>query len=168
MASQKQLPDEAVLISFRTTPHQPSLMLNLSLDSVHSRLPRQGRDCNREKFHCCLVAKSCPTLCDLMNCSPPGSSFHGISQVRILEWVAISFSRGSSWPRDPTWVSYLAGGFFTIESPVMIHQKNCTFFFFFFNSYKQKFWKCVWEWILNVWNYSGWIHNWIRLNLLLW
>ena len=42
------------------------------------------------------VAQSCPTLCDPMNCSPPGSSVYGILQARILEWVAISFSRGSS------------------------------------------------------------------------
>ena len=41
-----------------------------------------------------------PTLCDLMDCSPPGSSVHGISQARILKWVAIPFSRGSSQPRD--------------------------------------------------------------------
>ena len=54
-----------------------------------------------------LVTKSCPTLCDLMDCSLPGSSVTGISQVRILEWVAISFSRGSSQPRDPTHVSFL-------------------------------------------------------------
>jgi len=50
-----------------------------------------------------------------MGCSPPGSSVHGISQARILEWVAISFSR-SSRPRDQTHVSCLAGGFFTTES----------------------------------------------------
>ena len=49
---------------------------------------------------CCLVAKSCPTLRDPMDCSPPGSSVHGISQARILEWVAIPFSRGSPRPRD--------------------------------------------------------------------
>ena len=42
-----------------------------------------------------LIAKSCPTLCDLINCSPPGSSVHGILQVRILEWVAMPSSRGS-------------------------------------------------------------------------
>ena len=42
---------------------------------------------------CCLVTKSCPTLCDPMDCGPPGSSVHGILQARILEWVAISFSR---------------------------------------------------------------------------
>ena len=47
-----------------------------------------------------LVAQSCLTLCDPMNCSPPGSSVHGIIQARILEWGAIPFSRGSSQPRD--------------------------------------------------------------------
>ena len=61
-----------------------------------------------------LVAQSCPTLCDPMDCSPPGSSVHGILQARILEWVAIPFSRGSSWPRDQTWVSCTAGRFFTV------------------------------------------------------
>ena len=51
---------------------------------------------------CCLVTKSCPTLCDPMDCSPPGSPVCGVSQARILEWVAISFSRGSSRLRDGT------------------------------------------------------------------
>ena len=46
------------------------------------------------------VAQLCPTLCDPADCSPPGSSVHGFLQARILEWVAISFSRGSSQPRD--------------------------------------------------------------------
>ena len=46
------------------------------------------------------VTQSCPTLCDPMDCSPPGSSVHGILQGRILEWGAISFSKGSSRPRD--------------------------------------------------------------------
>ena len=54
---------------------------------------------------------------DPMDCSPPGSSVHGISQARILEWVVISFSRGSSRPRDQTWVSCSASGFFTTEPP---------------------------------------------------
>ena len=61
-----------------------------------------------------LVIQSCPTLCDPIDCSPPGSSFHGILQARILEWVAIPFSRGSPWPRDQTQVSCMAGRFFTI------------------------------------------------------
>ena len=58
--------------------------------------------------------KLCLTLCDTRDCSPPGSSIHGIFQARILEWVAISFSRGSSQPWDQTWVSCMGGGFFTV------------------------------------------------------
>ena len=54
---------------------------------------------------CCLVAQSCLTLCKLLDCSLPGSSVHGASQARVLEWVAISFSRGSSQPRERTHVS---------------------------------------------------------------
>ena len=61
-----------------------------------------------------LVAQSCPTFWDPMDCSPPDSSVHGILQARILEWVVIFFSRGSSWPRDRTQVSCIAGRFFTI------------------------------------------------------
>ena len=57
-----------------------------------------------------LVVQSCPTLCNPMDCNPPGSSVHGILQARILEWVAISFSRRSSWPR----VSCIACIFFII------------------------------------------------------
>ena len=55
---------------------------------------------------------SCVWLCDPMNYSLPGSSVHGILQARILEWVAMPFSRGSSWSRDWTWVSCIAGRFF--------------------------------------------------------
>ena len=61
-----------------------------------------------------LVAQSCPTLCNPMDCRLPRSSLHGISQARILEWVAISFSRLSSQPRDRSWVSCISGRFFTI------------------------------------------------------
>ena len=57
---------------------------------------------------CILVTQLCWTLCDPMDCNPPGSSVHEILQARILEWVAISFSRGSSWPRGQTWVSCIA------------------------------------------------------------
>ena len=63
----------------------------------------------------------CPTLCDPMDCSLPGSSVHVILQARILEWVAISYSRGSSGPRDQTCVSCdscIAGGFFIVEPPI--------------------------------------------------
>ena len=61
-----------------------------------------------------LVAQSGPTLCDPTDWSPPGSSVHGILLVRILEWVAISFSRSSSLSRNWTQVSCIAGRFFTI------------------------------------------------------
>ena len=66
---------------------------------------------------CCCLLTQCLTLCDPMYCSPLSFSVHGILQARILEWVAISSSRGSSWPKDQTWVSCLAGGFFTPEPP---------------------------------------------------
>ena len=55
------------------------------------------------------VTQSWPTLCDPMDCSLPGASVHGIFQARILEWVAISFSRGSSQPRDQTQASHIVG-----------------------------------------------------------
>ena len=53
-------------------------------------------------------------LCDPMDCSPPGSSVHGILQARKLEWAAIPFPRGSSQTRDQPWVSLIAGRFFTL------------------------------------------------------
>ena len=55
-----------------------------------------------------LVSLRCLTLCDPINCSPPGSSVHGIFQLRILKWVAIPSSRGSSPPRDQTYVSCIS------------------------------------------------------------
>ena len=67
-------------------------------------------------FNCvvlCLDAQLCPTLCDPMECSLPGSSVHGILQARTLEWVALPSSRWSSQPRDGTQVFYIAGRFFT-------------------------------------------------------
>ena len=60
------------------------------------------------------VTQSCPTLCNPMDCSLPGSSIHGVFQARVLEWVAISFSRASSQLRDQTRVSHIAGRRFTI------------------------------------------------------
>ena len=64
-----------------------------------------------------LIAQSCMILCHPMDCSPRGSSVHGILQARILECVAIPFSRGSSWPRDRTWVSCIASRFLPSEPP---------------------------------------------------
>ena len=60
------------------------------------------------------VAQSCPTLCDPMDCSLPGSSVHGVFQAIVLEWAAISFSRGSSRPRDQTQVSHMVDRRFTL------------------------------------------------------
>ena len=63
------------------------------------------------------VLQSCPTLCNPMDCSPAGFSGHGILQARVLERVAVPSSRGSSQSRDQTWVSCIAGRFFTTELP---------------------------------------------------
>ena len=63
-----------------------------------------------------IITQSCLTLCDPMHCSPPGFSVYGIIQARILDWIAIPFSRGSSWPRDQTRISCascMTGRFFT-------------------------------------------------------
>ena len=62
----------------------------------------------------CLAAQMFPTLCRPMDCSPPGSSVHGILQARILEWLAIPLSRGSSQTRDRSQVSCIAGRFSTV------------------------------------------------------
>ena len=63
---------------------------------------------------CVLVAQMCLTLCDPIDCSLPTSSVHGVLQARVLEWVAIPFSRESSSLRDRTQISCTAGRFFTI------------------------------------------------------
>ena len=72
------------------------------------------------KCVCAKLLQSCPTLCNTMDCSPPGSSVHWILQARILEWFAMPFSRGTSWPRDGTCISFVS----CVCSQV--------FFFFFF------------------------------------
>ena len=73
----------------------------------------------------CVLTQSCLPLCDPMDCSPPGSSVHGILQARILEWVAIPFTKGSSQSRDQTRVSCTPGRFFTVYQnhlgPSFIH-----------------------------------------------
>ena len=76
-----------------------------------------------------LVAKLCPTLCNPIDCSPSGSSVHGVLQAGILEWVAISFSRRSSPPRNRHWVSCIAAASLTTEPrgkpfPVMCKQQR--------------------------------------------
>ena len=75
---------------------------------------------------CYVRAKSLQTLCDPMNCSLPSSSVHGIPQARVLEWVVMPSSRGSSSPRDWalfSYVSFISRGFFTLlAEPVGKHQ----------------------------------------------
>ena len=86
--------------------------------------------CNLNTEFClqtsCEVTQSCLTLCDPMDCSLPGSSVHGIFQARVLEWVDIPFSRRSSWPRDWTCVSHIAGRRFTVwatrEAPILLRR----------------------------------------------
>ena len=80
------------------------------------------RNCGASTFHhgkckLKLATQSSLTLCDPMDCSPPGSSVHGILQARILEWVAISFSRGSSQPRDQTQVTHIVKDYLPTEPP---------------------------------------------------
>ena len=80
-----------------------------------------------------MCDQSCPILCDPMDCSPPDSSVHGIFQARILEWVVISYSRGSSWSRDQTdisGVSCIGGGILcevkvTQSCPTLCDCMNC-------------------------------------------
>ena len=70
------------------------------------------------------ISHSVVSVCDLMDCSPPGSSIHRILQVRILEWVAISFSRGSSWTRDWTCISALQADSLPFEPPAMRQRRS--------------------------------------------
>ena len=87
--------------------------------SVQQSQPTETKERKRE------VSQSCPTLHDLMNCSWPGSSIHGIFQTRILGWVAISFSRGACWSRDRTQFSSAAGRLFTIWATREAHTFIC-------------------------------------------
>ena len=90
------------------------LLLLLSLFHVTPLQPSWFQCSCPGLFQWSEVAQSCPTLCFPMDCSPPGSPLHGISQARILEWVATSFSRGPSRPRDWNRVSGIVGRHFTV------------------------------------------------------
>ena len=88
--------------------------------ATHSNIPVGIKPTDRGDWQATvrarMHAKWCPTLCDPMNCSPPGSSVHGILQARILEQVAMPSSRGPSRTRDRTHVSYISGVFFTTSA----------------------------------------------------
>ena len=79
-----------------------------------SESPERQAESNPLSYAVLSGLQSCLTLCDPMNRNPTGFSAHGILQARILEWIAISFSRGSSQPRDRTQVSHIAGRVFTV------------------------------------------------------
>ena len=112
-------------------------------------------------------AQSCLTLCDPTDCSPPVSSVHGISEARILEWVVIFSSRGSSRPRDWTHVSGIAGGVFTVE-PL---GKPCVCMYMLILECTCHEWqetvlygKPFFHWMENEWSHSvSWLaHLWVR------
>ena len=97
----------------------PRAVQNYAQSTLFSRnetmKPRWQHIClQHERERANEVTQLCPTLCDHLDCSPPGFSIHGIFQARILGWVSIFFSRGSSQPRDWTQVSHIAGRCFTL------------------------------------------------------
>ena len=102
-----------LLLWHRISRSVPQLLWHISLVA-----PRRGRSYSSTRDQTrgpciaeVLATQSYLTLCNPMDCSPPGSSIYGILQARILEWVAIPFSRESPQPRDRTWVSHIAGRF---------------------------------------------------------
>ena len=103
-------PSKAVIFSLKFSPH------NVNID-VRFVLKFRGHACIHAK-----LLQLCLTLCNSMDYNLPGSSVHGILQARILDWVAMPSSRGSSQPRDWTCGSCISGGFFTAETNVMKKQ----------------------------------------------
>ena len=95
-------PSRGLSSSFQASESHPPVM-GASMKFSLSLRP----ECLLSGLSCAKSLQLCPTICNPMDCSPPGSSIHGILQARILEWVAVPSSRGSSWPRDPT-VSYIS------------------------------------------------------------
>ena len=91
-------------------------------DSVEKQFPKGNPQFQFESES--EVAQSRLTLCDPMDSSLPGSSVHGIFQARVLEWVAISFSKGSSWPRDRTQVSRIVDRRFAVWATRELHESS--------------------------------------------
>ena len=102
-------------------------------------------------YCCCWVAQLCPTLCDPIDCSPPGCFVHGILQTRILQWVAMLSSRGPSWPRDQTCVCCIS----CLGRQILYHWATweaCLYSnaFFIPNPSEQVF--CPFLWFKEVWS----------------
>ena len=87
---------------------------SIFLTSDYTTKLQSSRQYKKERKKESEVAQSCPTLCDHVDCSLPGSSVHGVLQPKIVEWVAISFFRGSSRSKGRTWVTCIAGRRFTL------------------------------------------------------
>ena len=98
-------------------------------------------------LQCCFIAQSCPTLLWPMDCSPPGSSVHRISQARILEWVVISFPSGSSLPKDQTHISCF-GRWVLYHWATMDALICCKLVNIHTRWIKESGWKADWEWEL--------------------
>ena len=112
--SHRLLPDYIFLYTFILTIRSASLIYFLWFQPGFWRESNVSNTPLLYVHMCVWVTQSSPTLCNPMHYSSPGSSAHGILQARILEWVAIPFSRVSSQPRDWTQVSHIAGRFFTV------------------------------------------------------
>ena len=115
-----------------------SLQLKSPFNSIYSFLNATDSSGSLWAYRLVVCVCACPAaslqsaaLCTSIDCSPPGSTVHRIVQARILEWVAITFSRRSSQPRDRTWDSCIAGRFFTIV------------------------WLCVYNYSLSAWKSNG-------------
>ena len=106
--------EEPLIAWIQLTGQPPGHVLSMTSPNRHPRVKVRV-----------LVTQPCPALRNPMDCSPPGSSVHDILQSRILEWVTIPVSRRSSQPRDRTWVSCIAGRFFTTWATREAPQLGC-------------------------------------------
>ena len=113
--SSSALPRDEVAGGFQIAGFVSPGLRNFYLEKACLLVEYKAGNISFHRYMClCLVAQSCPTLRDPMNCKPARVLCPWGSPGRILEWGAISFSRGSSWPRDRTQVSCITGSFFTI------------------------------------------------------
>ena len=136
-----------------TAAYRTPLSMGFSRQEYWSGLPFPSPESESE------VAQSYPTLRDPVDCTPPGSSIHGILQARILEWVAISSSRGSSQPRDQIEVSCVAGRRFNLWATREAPQKKPHPWH---GSWHVKFTELAWAWG-DLGCYSGFAHSCVTL-----
>ena len=119
--------EEELLGQKNTAPRNLCLRLHICIwDHVLLRMKKAVKSQSIKAFHACMLSYFSHvrlSLCDPMECSPPDSSVHGILQARILEWVATSFSRGSSWSRDQN-LGYLNLGLYAMKA-FEAHFINC-------------------------------------------